>query len=280
MRWVNFVALEATHVNSTDLKVAGSININPNNSPHNEFTVDKPAGTAMLGNLTTFSRDELHKNTTTNAQGTFYAGPASRVLVKPKGNGNQNSLTLNGQVYSVNNNTTYVFTGDLTLRVFNDHIQNTKAMGHWWVDISANTGEVTVNGQVQTSVTNVHRIVRVDHRTGAIEHSMSLSRMYEGLATEDGVNFFASAANKLYKINVSNETETLVGNMSKNDVKGLEFAGSTLMGFDASTDTLQPINKSDATNVANAANLGIVELGTFVFINLSDDPENKLTSYD
>ncbi|MEX2213352.1 MAG: hypothetical protein WD768_04450 [Phycisphaeraceae bacterium] len=252
-RWVNFVALQAKHVDSSNLKVTGALNINPNNSAQNEFTVDKPLATTMLGSLAKFTRDELHQTTPVNVGGVYYDGPASRVLVKPKGNGNQNSLKINDVVYTVNNNTTYVFTGDLNIRVWNSHIQNGKAMGQWWISIDANTGAgVTIDGVVETSVTDVHRIVRVDQRTGLIEHSVTLSRMYDGLATLDGDTFYASTGNKLYSINVPGETETLIGSMSKNEVKGLEFAGTTLMAFDKQTNTLQPVNTSNGQNIGSA----------------------------
>ena len=273
-RWVNFVAIQAKHVNSADLKLSGALNINPNNSPHSEFTVN---GSTLPGG--TFTRDDLHKNTVVDGTGTFYNGTATRVLVKPKGNGNQNSFKINDVVYQVNNNTTYVFEGNLSIRVWNSHIHNGKAMGHWWISLNCNAG-VTVNGVPETSITDVHRIVRVDHRTGVIEHSVTLTRMYEGLATKDGETFYASKDNKLYTINVPSETETFVGNMSKNEIKGLEFVGDTLFGFDIQTDTLQPINTSNGQNEANAANLGVPDLGTFIFVDLDDDPEDKLTSDD
>lgn len=272
-RWVNFVTLQAKTVATSNLKVAGAININPNNSPHNEFNMTKTGGAVV-------TRDDLKSSAVVTANGTFYQGGATRVLVKPKGNGNQNSLTINGQVFPVNNNTTYEFKGDMTVRVWNDHIHNGKAMGHWWIDISAN-GTVEVNGQLQAASNDVHRLVRVDHRNGSIEHSMTLARMYEGLATLDGVTFYACTETKLYKINVSTETETLVGNLPGSKFRALEFVGSTLMAFDSTSDTMIPIRTSDAAQIVNGATLGpITDLGAKNYFPLADAPEFKLSSYD
>jgi len=271
-RWVNFVILQAKKVNSSNLKIVGSININPNNSPQNEFHVTKD-------NNEVFTRDHL-KTGQVNEAGTYYAGTAKRVLVKPKGNGNQNGLLINGQIYPVTNNTTYVFTGDMTIRVWNDHIKNAKAMGHWWINIEVN-GSIEVNGEVQTSTSDVHRLVRVDHRDGTIEHSMTLTQMFDSIASTDGVSFYANNGDKLYKINVTNETETLVGTLPSSGIKTLEFVGTTLMAFDSTSDKLIPINKDTGGAIVGGVTLGgITDLDSINFFPLKEDPKFKLTSYD
>lgn len=104
--------------------ISGSININPNNSANNEFTLTTPSGTV--------TRDTLAQ--------TYggYNGPATMVHIKPKGNGNQNTLTVNGAPFSLANSTTYTFISDhMTVALRNDKVKNGKAMGQWWIDITA-----------------------------------------------------------------------------------------------------------------------------------------------
>ncbi len=105
--------------------ITGGININPNNSPDNEFTLGFADGT-------TITRDDL----TQDYGG--YTGPAEMVHLKPKGNGNQNSLTLNGEPYTLYNANTYDITGPLSVDLYNDHINPSgKAVGKWWIEITA-----------------------------------------------------------------------------------------------------------------------------------------------
>jgi type II secretory pathway pseudopilin PulG len=104
--------------------ISGAININPNNSPNNEFTLTTPSGT--------ITRDTLA------ASYEGYTGEASMVRVKPKGNGNQNGLIVNGAPYSLANSTTYTIQANsMTVNVYNDKVKNGKAMGKWWINITA-----------------------------------------------------------------------------------------------------------------------------------------------
>ena len=66
--------------------LSGSLGINPNNSPDNEFVLIKPDGT-------TITRDDLAGDTTEydSAPCVYYDGPAILVHVKPKGNGSRQS---------------------------------------------------------------------------------------------------------------------------------------------------------------------------------------------
>jgi hypothetical protein len=107
-------------------ELAGDVNINPNNSPHNEFYVTKPDGSWIW-------RDDLHRDAKISKNGDYYNGPASLVHVKPKGNGNQNGSTVNGETLLLANKNTYTFAGDLNVRVWNDKPNNGRAMGHWWI---------------------------------------------------------------------------------------------------------------------------------------------------
>ena len=69
------------------------ININPNNNSDFEFYLEKPDGS-------TITRDDLHADRDLD-----YNGPATLIRFKPKGNGNQNSLTVNGTAYALQNGT-------------------------------------------------------------------------------------------------------------------------------------------------------------------------------
>jgi hypothetical protein len=110
----------------TGAVVGGLININPNNSADHQFVL-----TLQDGNMVT--RDQL----TQDYPG--YTGPATCVFGKPKGNGNQNNLLVNGQVMSLLNANTYqISSSSMTVRLYNDKINaKGKAMGKWWISITA-----------------------------------------------------------------------------------------------------------------------------------------------
>jgi Tfp pilus assembly protein PilX len=112
--------------------VNGLININPNNSPQNQFVLTLPGGG-------TITRNDL----TQNYGG--YVGQARAVRVKPKGNGNQNGLTVDGQTYVIHNSTTYEITSSaMAVNLFNDKINKQgKAIGHWHISIGATDATIT-----------------------------------------------------------------------------------------------------------------------------------------
>ena len=107
-------------------EIGGTLNLNPNNSHDNEFYLIKPDSTMIW-------RDDLHRDAKISKEGDYYYGPATFLRVKPKGNGNQNTLTVNGETYPVNNRYTYHVSGELNVRVWNDKPNKGKAMGHWWI---------------------------------------------------------------------------------------------------------------------------------------------------
>lgn len=110
-----------------DNTISGSLNINPNNNADNEFYLIKPDGSVL-------TRDSLHTNMAD------YSGAAVWVHVRPKGNGNQNTLIVNGSTYSLTNNKFYDFGSvDMTVNLYNDNRdQWGYAMGHWYIGITAN----------------------------------------------------------------------------------------------------------------------------------------------
>lgn len=115
--------------------VGGQININPNNSPQNEFAVTLPDGSQI-------TRDTL----TQDYPG--FCGTPVLVHVKPKGNGNQNGMTIDGVQYALTNNNTYDIVSDyMSASIYNDNVNtNGKAMGKWWISIAAAEANIIVDG--------------------------------------------------------------------------------------------------------------------------------------
>lgn len=121
--------------------IGGKLNLNPSNSPNNEFVMKTTDGTVI-------TRDDLHRTTAVDSQGTFWQGTATYLKVRPKGNGNQNTLTVNDVAYQMANSTVYEITGEeIQVRVYNDHIKNSKAMGHWWIDTESGCAQILEAGQ-------------------------------------------------------------------------------------------------------------------------------------
>ena len=127
--------------------VGGRININPNNRTDNEFVL-------TLSNGSTISRGSLRA----------YTGGAKSVQVKPKGNGNQNSLVVDGQPYDVVNANTFRISGEpMTVNLYNSHVSSaTEPMGQWWMDVSAGNATITadVDGQDTTKVEDSEPILQ------------------------------------------------------------------------------------------------------------------------
>jgi hypothetical protein len=107
--------------------LTGQVNLNPANNSDFEFTLVKPDGS-------TITRDDLHES-----GGSFdYTGAATRVVFKPKGNGNQNALTLDGGSYTLRNKNRYEITAvEMQVRVYNDQGHGN---GHWWLNVLSASG--------------------------------------------------------------------------------------------------------------------------------------------
>ncbi len=112
--------------------VTGSININPNNKPNYLFKLKLPDGTII-------DRNDLHQGYG------GYTGAATSIRVRPKGNGNQNSLTVDGAPFTLHNSTTYLIESDnMTVNLFNDNINpQGKAVGKWYISITASGATIT-----------------------------------------------------------------------------------------------------------------------------------------
>ncbi len=119
-----------------DSEIIGTININPANNSHFEFNMVTPSGE--------ITRDTLHA-----ADNTYtYTGSATYIRFKPKGNGNQNSLIVDGETYYVENKNVYEIRGDdLQVHLYNSKAGSGNAMGKWYVDISLSRGTVSLEGE-------------------------------------------------------------------------------------------------------------------------------------
>jgi hypothetical protein len=113
--------------------LAGSCNLNPNNNDRHEFYLQTPDGT-------TITRDDLQSKETSNGnRNPYYEGKVTYLRIMPKGNANQNTVTLNGVTYTLRNGHVYDFWPDPAAEVYlwNDRYDsNGRAMGHWWIDFN------------------------------------------------------------------------------------------------------------------------------------------------
>ena len=124
------------------------------------------------------------------------------------------------------------------------------------------------------------RLLKVNHKTGEYQQLMSLDNLYDGLSSFDGRTFFATRGQELYKIEPTAQSEVLVGTMSAPEVLGLDFAGSTLMGFENVGDKLQPIDVMTGANLGTPGDVKMADLGTIVFMPLGQDPALRPKAYD
>lgn len=248
--------------------VRGLVNLNPNNSADSEFTLIRPNGTRL-------TRDQLHDRTTMDANGNAYVGDAVTIRFKPKGNGNQNGLMIDGKGYDLRNSNTYTLNGTMQVRVFNDKPRNGRAMGHWWLEITGGTA-LWADAAVQTP----RRLVHVDHHTGVVTELMRTTRDYQGLATQDGLTFYATHGDDLYMLTPSSETEVEVGGTSRPNAYGLEFVNGNLTLFEAINDRLLLVNPLTGALGNFSVSTSAGDLGTIVYAPKKMDPTVLADSYD
>lgn len=111
--------------------VTGSININPNNRDDYLFELRLPNGSVI-------DRNNLHQGYG------GYTGSATSIRVQPKGSGNQNSLSVDGEPFSLSNGTTYLIESDaMSVNLFNDNVKNGKALGKWYIIVTASDTTIT-----------------------------------------------------------------------------------------------------------------------------------------
>ncbi len=252
--------------------VSGSININPSNSPRHRFVLTKADGSVL-------DRDDLHENAPIDVNGVLYSGPAASVRVKPKGNGTQEDLVVDGAVFTIDNSTTYLLSASgMTVTVRNDHVSGGKAMGQWWIDVTSGSSSIEEGDGTDDPASN-SQIILVDQRTGTFETQMILTRPYDGLASADGQTFYAASGSMVYKIDTVNQTETLLKNHVIGNFTGMGFAGSTLYAFGSVTDKLYPISTANGSITGLGISMGVQNLGTVVF-SPSAAETTGLANYD
>jgi hypothetical protein len=124
-----------THASTSGGKVVGGrIGIDPNGSADRRFVLTLPNG-----------------NTVTDAQlrrdYAGYAGPATCVFGKPNGEGSQECLLVNGRATPLRNADAYQISSPLmSVRLYNDRIgEDGKAIGKWWISITAVGAEVVTH---------------------------------------------------------------------------------------------------------------------------------------
>lgn len=255
------------------VSITGECNINPNNSAVNEFTLVKPDGDQV-------TRDDLHSASDLPDSGVYYQGSATSVRFKPKGNGDQNTLVVGGVQYALQNNTTYQISGpDLSVKVYNDHTKNGKAMGQWYLAVGGSDLYID-EGADNPTPPNPYpaQLIRVDPATGEYTVVMKLNHPYASLAAMSADHFYAAVGENLYFIDVDTKTETLVGSTSTGDLDGLEAVGSNLYGFSSTLGSLLRINTSSGEVIGSPINVGAGDLHTITFMRNADVPQNP--TYD
>ena len=115
-------------------QVSGRVNLNPRNNQDFEFELLKPDGTRITRDTLLFTSNQE------------YNGPATSVRFCPKGNGNQNGMTVDGQEYAVDNGTLYTISSTtMTVHLYNDRWKQGRGMGQWWITMEATGATITKN---------------------------------------------------------------------------------------------------------------------------------------
>jgi hypothetical protein len=126
-------ALDQNGSESDGHVIGGELLLNPANNSDMEFTLTLPDDS-------TITHDDLQDGYP------GYAGAAVAIHFKPKGNGNQNALIVDGQSYPLSNAETYDFLSDsMTVNLYNAGNGNT--MGQWWIAVDATDATIICSGE-------------------------------------------------------------------------------------------------------------------------------------
>ncbi|MFW6060576.1 MAG: hypothetical protein ACODAQ_10360 [Phycisphaeraceae bacterium] len=265
-QWNVFVVQEAQTL--PPFSIEGLVNINPNNSDHMEFSLTRSDGS-------TITRDDLHEDANIDEDGDYYQGEAVRIHIRPKGNGNQNGLIIDGEPYPLQNANTYTFVGEMNVRVFNDKPKDGKAMGHWWLEIIDGTAQWEGDLEVATP----QRLAQVDHQTGELTELFPTEHAYDSLGTFDGQVFYATRDDQLYLLDPATESETLVGTIGTGEHTAIEMVNDAAMAFEHVSDTLRQLDHTTG-EAQSADSLGAQDLGTIVFVDDAQDLYDEPVSVD
>ncbi len=124
------------------------------------------------------------------------------------------------------------------------------------------------------------RLIRVDQSTGGYSPLMTLNRDYDSLATTNGKQFYATHEDHLFLLDTVTQTETELGHTSHNTLTALEYAGDLLMAFDVDSDRLVPLDPESSADLATPQGVGMIDLGTMIFMPVSLDPSAAPKMYD
>ncbi|MAE65247.1 MAG: hypothetical protein CMJ18_13330 [Phycisphaeraceae bacterium] len=172
--------------------------------------------------------------------------------------------------------------GTMAFRVSSVTPQSGSELAHVEVEIldadevCACVGETSAPPAESTTV----ELLAVDHRTGGTETLMTLSRVYDGLASADGAVFYAASGTDIYRIDVAAETETLLDSTSPDEIVGLAYARTLLVGFEQIDDTIVPVDLASGADLGTSIDVGMTDLGTIVFVPREKDPTLMSFNYD
>lgn len=111
--------------------VEGTLNVNPDNSVRNAFTLRLPDGDLITE--ADLRRDGFNG----------YSGTVTQVTVKPKGNSDDNMLVVDGAPYPLHNSETYEITGPAIEAVlYHASDASARPVGQWWLRIAAGNAAV------------------------------------------------------------------------------------------------------------------------------------------
>ncbi len=119
------------------------------------------------------------------------------------------------------------------------------------------------------------RLVKVDPTTGGYVQLMTLDNTYDGLASDGSGRFHATTGQQLWLLDPQNQTETQIGSLQYDQVKGLEFAGSALHGFTVVNDRLVPFDATTGSTVGSVLDIQAADLTSIVFARTADLPVLK-----
>lgn len=287
----NFYAVQHEQV-SPPFHIEGTIaNINPNNSSQMAFELVKENGEKITrADLLNATHDDL------DADGTYWEGSATQLRIRPKGNGNQNQLTVTypGQEpepFDLRNSNTYVFTGTMSIRLYNDQDSNgANSMGHWWIEMD---GSAYLNDEVD--VLNPHRLVHVAHQEdvanaatlGTVTELAQLDRPYDSLASQDGVVFYATHGDELWMIDISDPTivveeriDDAVVSVAGSELLGMDPLGDKLYAYEVTGRGLHQVDVLTGERESSVDGAYFTNLGTIMFCPVENDRFAAPNSFD
>lgn len=136
VRWTGFLDTRGTEDDrGVSSAVEGTLNINPNNSTLNAFTMKLPGGA-------TITQDDIRR------QGfNGYSGTVSQITVKPKGNSDDNMLTVDGAPYPLRNKEAYDITAAVIEAALCNQATNGPAQpaGQWWLRLATSNAVIACN---------------------------------------------------------------------------------------------------------------------------------------